>query len=92
MNVSTVEKAINTHVNPKLREHGGWIELVGLNDGMAEIRFRGACSGCAGIQKTLDEIVVPLLKEHVPALKGVQLNEEISPELYRLALGLLTKK
>ena len=92
MSISSIEKTIDTHINPKLREHGGWIELIGLDGDTVEVRFRGACSGCAGIQKTLDETVVPLLQEHVPEIKRVRLNEEISPELYQLARNLLTRK
>lgn len=92
MSVSSIKKTIDTHINPKLREHGGWIELTELDGDTAEVRFRGACSGCMGIQKTLDEIVAPMLKEYVPEIRRVRLNEETSPELYRLARELLTRK
>jgi len=87
-----MNQVIEEKINPKLMEHQGWIELVEITDEReAVIRFRGACSGCMSNQETLDETILPILKEHVPEVKSVLISGDVTPELLDLAKSLLSK-
>lgn len=87
-----INQVIEEKINPKLMEHQGWIDLEEVTDEMdVVIRFRGACSGCMSNQDTLDETILPVLKEHVPEIKSVRISDDISPELLDLAKSLLSK-
>ena len=46
---------IITDVQPALGLHGGSIELVGITpDRVVQLRFKGACVGCAAADMTLE--------------------------------------
>lgn len=85
-----IEKVIDEVINPKLLEHNGWIELVDFKDNEAIIRFRGACSGCGAVKETLDELIIPKLKE-VDGVDKVTISENVSEELINLARKLMSK-
>jgi len=87
-----LDRIIEEKINPKLMEHQGWIELKEVTADMeVVIRFRGACSGCAANQNTVDETIRPILKEYLPEIKGVVISSDVSPELLDLARDLLRK-
>jgi len=92
MDKAKIGEIIHTYINPTLQEHKGWVEPEEWKDGVLTLRFRGACAGCDGIRRTMDEFVIPTLKSHVPKIKNVRLNEDISQDLYDLALSLFSKK
>lgn len=92
MGEARVVKIIDTHINPKLQEHGGRIELADYEDDVLFVRFRGACVGCGYIQETMDKLVIPIFKAHAPEIKEIRLDEGISQELYDLALSMLSKQ
>jgi len=67
--VKMVEKVLAEEVNPKLKQDGGWIELVDLEGDKVKVRFLGMCSGCPSSSATLKNIVEKELKEKIdPAL------------------------
>jgi len=66
-----IEEAIKT-VRPALQADGGDIELVDVVDGVAQVRLKGACSGCPHAALTLKEGVERQLKRAVPELKRVE--------------------
>ena len=47
-----VEAVIN-EIRPYLQADGGDIELVGVEDGVVQVRLCGACAGCPGAKLTL---------------------------------------
>ena len=65
-----VEAVIN-EIRPFLQADGGDIELVGIEDGVVQVRLKGACAGCPGAQMTLRLGVERKLKEMVPEVKEV---------------------
>lgn len=85
-----VEQTLNDQVNPGLREHKGWVELVMVDDEkVAVVRFRGACSNCDSIYQTLEEQVTPAILQAVPEIKRVEVDDGVDPELIDLARSLL---
>jgi Fe-S cluster biogenesis protein NfuA/nitrite reductase/ring-hydroxylating ferredoxin subunit len=65
-----VREALDT-VRPYLESHGGDIELLGIEDGVARLRLRGSCDGCAASAATLEAAVEGALRDAAPDLAGM---------------------
>ena len=59
-------------VRPYMHGHGGDVELLGVENGVARLRLQGACHGCASSALTLKMGVEQILKEAVPELAGIE--------------------
>ena len=66
-----VEKALDS-IRPALERDGGGITLVGIDDNVAKVQLKGACSGCPGARMTLEMVVLNAIKEHAPEIEGVK--------------------
>ncbi len=53
-------------VRPYLHEHGGEVEVLGVQDGVVQVRLSGACSGCTSASETLRHGVEEALREGLP--------------------------
>lgn len=85
-----VEQVLDEAVNPKLREHKGWVELVMVDESdVAVVRFRGACSNCDSIYQTLEEQVAPAILTAVPQIVRVEVDDGVDAGLIDLARSLL---
>jgi Fe-S cluster biogenesis protein NfuA/nitrite reductase/ring-hydroxylating ferredoxin subunit len=58
-------------VRPYLGTHGGNVELLGLNGGVAHLRLEGSCHGCASSAVTLKLAIEQALNEAAPDLNGI---------------------
>ncbi len=59
-------------VRESLKEHGGDVELVGIEeDNIVKVRLQGACQGCPGAAMTMKMGIERILKEKVPEVKEV---------------------
>ncbi len=67
-----VQDVLDTVINPGVASHGGVVELEGVQDGFAVIRFGGGCQGCAASTITLKHGVERTLRENVEGLAGVR--------------------
>lgn len=68
----SVQDVLDTMINPGVASHGGTVELEGIEDGYAIIRFGGGCQGCAASTMTLKHGVERTLREQVKGLQGVR--------------------
>jgi Fe-S cluster biogenesis protein NfuA/nitrite reductase/ring-hydroxylating ferredoxin subunit len=59
-------------VRPYLASHGGDVELVRLEDGVARLRMQGSCNGCAASASTLELAIERALEEDAPDLEGIE--------------------
>ena len=66
-----VQKTLNDKINPAVSSHGGFVELVAIEDNTAYLRFGGGCQGCGMINVTLKQGVEKVLFEDVPEIKKV---------------------
>ena len=76
-----VVEALDT-VRPYMESHGGNVELLGLEDGVAKLALQGSCNGCAASRATLELAIKQALDEHAPDLAGLEvegLTEESVP-------------
>ncbi|MBU1680290.1 MAG: NifU family protein [Bacteroidetes bacterium] len=67
-----VENALET-IRPYLQADGGDVELVNVtNEGIVEVRLKGACVGCPMSQMTLRAGVERALIREVPGIRRVE--------------------
>ncbi|XMB71522.1 NifU family protein [Mycoplasmatota bacterium WC30] len=59
-------------IRPYINRDGGDIEFVKFEDGIAFVKLKGACVGCAGFEDTLSELVEDTMLERVPGVIGVE--------------------
>jgi nitrite reductase/ring-hydroxylating ferredoxin subunit len=55
-----------------MESHGGNVELIGLEDGVARLKLQGSCNGCAASRATLELAIKQALEEHAPDLVGLE--------------------
>lgn len=67
-----VEQALDK-TRSMLRRDGGDVELVDVtNDGVVQVRLKGACGGCPMATMTLKSLIERVLKKDIPEVKSVQ--------------------
>jgi Fe-S cluster biogenesis protein NfuA len=61
-----VQSVIDTHVLPYVRNHGGDVEVVAVDDdGSVTCRLEGACRGCPAAPVTVVGVIERALQAHV---------------------------
>ncbi len=65
-----VAEALDT-VRPYMESHGGNVELLGIEDGIAKLRLEGSCKSCRASSSTLELAVRRALEEAAPDLDGM---------------------
>jgi Fe-S cluster biogenesis protein NfuA/nitrite reductase/ring-hydroxylating ferredoxin subunit len=58
-------------VRPYMESHGGNVELLGVEDGVARLRLEGSCKTCSASSATLELAVRQALEEAAPDLEGM---------------------
>jgi Fe-S cluster biogenesis protein NfuA/nitrite reductase/ring-hydroxylating ferredoxin subunit len=84
-----VMAALDT-VRPYMESHGGNVELLGIEDGVAKLRLEGSCKSCRASSSTLELAVRQALEQAAPDLEGMDVEgvmeeAEISGTLLPLA-------
>jgi Fe-S cluster biogenesis protein NfuA/nitrite reductase/ring-hydroxylating ferredoxin subunit len=72
-------------VRPYMESHGGNVELLSLDDGVARLRLEGSCSDCSASTVTLELAIKQAIEEAAPDLAGLEV-EGVAPQLTGLAL------
>jgi Fe-S cluster biogenesis protein NfuA/nitrite reductase/ring-hydroxylating ferredoxin subunit len=73
-----VIEALDT-VRPYMESHGGDVELVSLEQGVATLALQGSCNGCAASRATLELAIKQALEEHAPDLVGLEVHGVTDP-------------
>ena len=66
-------------VRPYMESHGGDVELLGIEDGIAKLRLEGSCHGCAASASTLELAVEQALQATAPDLAGIDVEGVVEP-------------
>jgi len=74
-----VQAALDS-VRPYMESHGGNVELLSLEQGVARIHLQGSCSDCSASAVTLELAIKQALEEAAPDLEGLEV-EGIKAEL-----------
>lgn len=59
-------------VRPYLESHGGDVELLGVEDGVARLRLEGSCSGCPSSTMTLKLAIEEAVQKAAPDIESVE--------------------
>ena len=77
-------------VRPYLESHGGDVELVSVEDGVARLRLQGSCSGCPSSTMTLKLAIEDAIYKAAPDVADVQaegVSEPAGPKLLQLGVS-----
>lgn len=87
-----IEKIISDKVRPSIKEHGGDIEVLSIQDGILKIKLLGSCIGCSHATSTTSEFVKKIILLEDIGVKDVVLETGVSEDLIEMAKKLLAKK
>jgi Fe-S cluster biogenesis protein NfuA len=59
-------------VRPKLRAHGGDVELIGLDRGVVRLRMKGSCHGCPSSTLTLTQSIETAIYNAAPDVSAIE--------------------
>jgi Fe-S cluster biogenesis protein NfuA/nitrite reductase/ring-hydroxylating ferredoxin subunit len=65
-------RAALDEVRPYLESHGGNVDLVGLDGGVARLRLEGSCSGCPSSTMTLKLAIEDAINKAAPDVEGIE--------------------
>ena len=64
-----------------MESHGGDVELLGIEDGVAKMRLVGHCKGCPASEATLELAIKKALEETAPDLEGLEVEGVREPAI-----------
>jgi Fe/S biogenesis protein NfuA len=68
---SRVQELIDTTINPAVAGHGGYVELIDVQDNRVYLQMGGGCQGCGAADITLKSGIERLIKEELPEVTEV---------------------
>ena len=68
---SRVADLFEAEINPAVARHGGFVELIDVQDGIVMLRMGGGCQGCGMADVTLRQGIETALRRRVPEIAGV---------------------
>jgi Fe/S biogenesis protein NfuA len=66
-----VQELIDSMINPAVAGHGGFVELVDVQDNRVYLQMGGGCQGCGAADITLKQGIERLIKEEIPEVAEV---------------------
>ncbi|OGL06393.1 MAG: hypothetical protein A3J45_01475 [Candidatus Rokubacteria bacterium RIFCSPHIGHO2_02_FULL_69_13] len=66
-----VQELIDTMINPAVAGHGGFVELIDVQDDRVYLQMGGGCQGCGAADITLKAGIERLIKEELPEVAEV---------------------
>lgn len=66
-----VEEVFNKFVRPLTHEDGGDIFVESYQNGELKLSLHGSCKGCPYVHQTIEQGVVPVLRQYVPQVQKV---------------------
>ena len=80
--ISLEERVIQAldSMRPFLASHGGNVELVSVDEGVARLRLQGSCDGCPSSAATLEHALKEAIEEAAPDLLGLEVEGVVGLE------------
>ncbi len=66
-----VQQVLDEMINPGVAAHGGFVELLDIQDDNVFIRMGGGCQGCGAADVTLKMGIERLIRENVPQVREI---------------------
>jgi Fe-S cluster biogenesis protein NfuA/nitrite reductase/ring-hydroxylating ferredoxin subunit len=76
-------------VRPYMESHGGDVELLRLEDGVAHLRLVGHCHGCPASAATLELAIKEAIDDAAPDLLGLEVEGVAEPKPVRKPLAIV---
>jgi len=76
-------------VRPYLQSHGGNVELLGVDDGVARLRLQGSCHGCPSSTVTLKSAIEEAIWKAAPDLDGIDAEGVAEPPPISIPTGFI---
>jgi Fe-S cluster biogenesis protein NfuA len=76
-------------VRPYLGSHGGDVELLGVEDGVARLRLGGTCNGCPSSAVTLRNAIEEAILRAAPELERIDAEGVAEPQPALVQIGSL---
>ena len=67
-------------VRPFLASHGGGVEILSVEDGVARLRLQGSCNGCPASASTLEHALKEAIDEAAPDLLSLEVEGAVGLE------------
>lgn len=87
-----INRVLEQDIRPLLLRHGGDIQFVEWQDGVAYLELKGACSQCASADTSTKDMIVETICGKIAEVKGVEFIHSVSPELMDMARQILNHK
>jgi Fe-S cluster biogenesis protein NfuA len=66
-------------VRPYLEQHGGDVELLSVQGGVAHLRLRGSCNGCPSSTATLKHAIDDAVQRVAPDIERIEAEGAVEP-------------
>jgi Fe/S biogenesis protein NfuA len=66
-----IQDLIDNMINPAVAGHGGWVELIDVQEKRVYLQMGGGCQGCGAADITLKSGIERLLREEIPEIEEV---------------------
>ena len=66
-------------VRPYLEQHGGDVELLGVEEGVARLRLQGTCNGCPSSTATLRHAIEDAIQRVAPDIEEIEAEGAVEP-------------
>ena len=67
-----VSQLLDQYIRPAAAQDGGDILFESYKDGVLQLRMHGACHQCPYIRQTIDQGVMPLLRQALPEIREIR--------------------
>jgi len=67
-------------VRPFLASHGGGVDILSVENGIARLRLQGSCNGCPASASTLEHALKEAIDEAAPDLLGLEVEGAVGLE------------
>lgn len=66
-----VQQVLDEQINPGVASHGGFVELLDVQENNVYLRMGGGCQGCGAADVTLKMGIERLIREQVPQVREI---------------------
>lgn len=66
-----IQQVFDEQINPGVASHGGFVELLDVQDSNVYIRMGGGCQGCGAADVTLKMGIERIIRESVPQVREI---------------------
>ena len=66
-----VQKMLDEMINPNLASHGGFVELLDVENNNIYVRMGGGCQGCGAADMTMKMGIERMIREEIPQIGEV---------------------